>query len=141
MNAPIDTPSQTIEARQIPNDERLQILPRHFGRHMLTIVTPCMRSCAGSPLNIPAATGGTLSSQTAGSTWRQSTRLTFNICVDTNGFEGSMSADAAGITACLFALSHLSFQIQHDCIASHFHLLRDFALEHAEASVILAAID
>jgi Antirestriction protein len=66
---------------------------------------------------------------------------TFNICVDTNGFEGSMSADAAGITACLFALSHVSFQIQHDCIASHFHLLRDFALEHAEASVILAAID
>lgn len=66
---------------------------------------------------------------------------TFNIRVDTNGFEDQMSADAAGITACLFALSHLSFQIQHDSIARHFHQLRDFALEHAEASVILAAID
>ena len=52
-----------------------------------------------------------------------------------------MSADAAGITACLFALSHLSFQIQHESIAGHFHQLRDFALEHAEGSVILAAID
>jgi hypothetical protein len=52
-----------------------------------------------------------------------------------------MSADAAGITACLFALSHLSFQIQHESIASHFHTLRDFALDHAEASAILAAID
>ena len=65
----------------------------------------------------------------------------FNVCVDTNGFEGQMSADAAGITACLFALSHLSFQIQHESIASHFHRLRNFALEHAEASAILAAID
>ncbi len=65
----------------------------------------------------------------------------FKVVVDTNGFEGQMSADAAGITACLFALSHLSFQIQHESIANHFHQLRDFALEHAEASVILAAID
>jgi hypothetical protein len=30
----------------------------------------------------------------------------FNVCIDTNGFEGQMIADAAGITACLFALSH-----------------------------------
>jgi hypothetical protein len=53
-----------------------------------------------------------------------------------------MSADAAGITPCLFALSHLSFQmIQHESTANHFHQLREFALEHAEASVILAAID
>jgi hypothetical protein len=52
-----------------------------------------------------------------------------------------MSADAAGITACLFALSHLSFQTKNEKIAEHYHLLRDFALEHAEASIILAAID
>ena len=65
----------------------------------------------------------------------------YNVSVDTNGFEGSMSADAAGITACLFALSHLSFQIQHESIAEHYHQLRDFALDHAEASAILAAID
>ena len=61
----------------------------------------------------------------------------FNGRVDTNGFEGQMSTDAAGITACLFALSNLSFQIQHESVARHFHQLRDLALEHAEASVIL----
>jgi hypothetical protein len=65
----------------------------------------------------------------------------FLIAVDTNDFAGEMSSDAAGITACLFALSHLSFQVRNDQIAEHFHLLRDFALEHAEASVILAAIE
>ena len=66
---------------------------------------------------------------------------TFNIFVSGNGYEGEMSADAAGITACLFALSHLSFQIHDDSIASHYHQLREFALDHAEASAILAAID
>jgi hypothetical protein len=63
------------------------------------------------------------------------------IRVDTNGYEGQMSADAAGITACLFALSHLSFRIEDEVIGRHFHLLRDFALEHAEGAQILAAID
>jgi hypothetical protein len=52
-----------------------------------------------------------------------------------------MSADAAGITACLFALSHLSFQIAHESIAEHYHQLRDFASDHAEASTTLSAID
>jgi hypothetical protein len=31
----------------------------------------------------------------------------FLVAVDTNDFAGEMSADAAGLTACLFALSHL----------------------------------
>ena len=100
-----------------------------------------MPSCASSPTNTPAGTGLFSSCRTAGSTWRRNARPNFSICVDGNGFEGSMSADAAGIAACLFALSHLSFQIPDESIARHFHLLRDFALEHAEASAILAAID
>jgi hypothetical protein len=52
-----------------------------------------------------------------------------------------MTADAAGITACLFAFSHLSFQTRDDVIARHYYQLLDFALEHAEAAGILAAID
>jgi len=37
MNSSIDNTSTTINAREIPSDERLQLLPRHFGRHMLTV--------------------------------------------------------------------------------------------------------
>jgi len=37
MSLSIDTPSRRIEAREIPEIERLQILPRHFGRHMITV--------------------------------------------------------------------------------------------------------
>lgn len=60
-----------------------------------------------------------------------------------NGFEGQLSADALGIAACLYAYSHLSFggDALADQCAEHFHWLRDFALDHVEASAVLAAID
>jgi len=141
MSSTIDTGSLKIEAREIPENERLQILPRHFGRHMLNVeyaVYAFMRKLSNQ------YTGGYwtyLELSNGGFYMAPSHETPFNVRVDTNGFEGEMSADAAGITSCLFALSHLSFQIEHESIASHFHQLRDFALDHAEASVILAAID
>ena len=65
----------------------------------------------------------------------------FNICCD-NGFEGTMSADALGITACLYAYSNLSFDPKLTKICSkHYHLLRDYTLEHNEARTILSATD
>jgi hypothetical protein len=141
MSSFIETQSERIEAREIPDSERLQILPRHFGRHMLTVehaVYSFMRRLSseytgGYWIYVELSNGGFYMAPTH--------EAPFNVRVDTNGFEGPMSADAAGITACLFALSHLSFQIQHESIATHFHKLRDFALDHAEASVIMAAID
>ena len=60
-----------------------------------------------------------------------------------NGFEGRMSADAFGIVCCLYAYSHLSFRedaFAQTC-AEHFHLLREFALDHAETGGITRAID
>lgn len=58
-----------------------------------------------------------------------------------NYYSGQMSADAAGITACLFALSHLCCAKQDDLLAQRFHALRDFALKHKEAAEIFRAID
>lgn len=60
-----------------------------------------------------------------------------------NGYEGSMSADALGITTCLYAFSHLSFgdgAFAETC-AEQYHMLREFALDHAEAGSIMQAID
>ena len=61
-----------------------------------------------------------------------------------NGFEGVLSAEAFGITCCLYAYSLLSFspddEFASKC-ADHFHKLRELALEHAESAAILAAID
>ena len=53
-----------------------------------------------------------------------------------------MSADAAGITVCLFTYSYLSLQRSEDDVFSrHFDQLRDFAFSHAEATLLFAAID
>lgn len=61
-----------------------------------------------------------------------------------NGYEGQVSKEAFGIIVCLYTYSYLSFTDNTDlaqtCI-QHYHRLRDFALEHAEADAILEAID
>lgn len=63
------------------------------------------------------------------------------ILVDDNGFEGDMSADAAGVVATLFALGQLAAEMEQDEIIRFFHELSDFAGEHAEAGLIRRAID
>lgn len=141
MNTISDSSSSVIVARDIPAHERLAILPRHFGRHMLTVeqaIYAFMRRLA------PEYTGGYwhyVELSNGGFYMAPAQEEPFSICVDGNGYEGTMSAPAAGITACLFALSHLSFRLEHESIVTHFHSLRDYALIHAEAGAILAAID
>ena len=61
-----------------------------------------------------------------------------------NGYEGTMSGDAFGITVCLYAYSELSFSGIPGFIevcAEQYHLLREFMFEHPEAEAILRAID
>ena len=61
-----------------------------------------------------------------------------------NGFDGTMSGDAFGITVCLHAYSELCFsgiiRLVEVC-AEQYHLLRAYMFEHPEAGAILRAID
>ncbi len=79
------------------------------------------------------------------------TGKTFHVSCE-NGFEGDLSGDALGITACLYAYSHLSFggidggiDGFADMCARQYHWLRDYMLQHAEVHAevqgILRAID
>ena len=63
--------------------------------------------------------------------------------ISENGWEGFMSADAFGITVCLYAYSQLSFGSGPfaEICAQHYLWLRGYMLEHPEARVILGAID
>ena len=59
-----------------------------------------------------------------------------------NGYDGSLSAQAFGIVVCMFTFSHLSFTPSlSDVCAEHYHLLREYAMDHAEVRDILAATD
>ena len=61
-----------------------------------------------------------------------------------NGYEGVMSEDAFGIVVCLFAYSHLSFNVRKPIATTysrHYHLLREYMMDHAEVAEILRATD
>jgi hypothetical protein len=61
-----------------------------------------------------------------------------------NCYQGVLSADALGIVVCLYAYSHLSFtptEALGRIYARHYHLLREYMMEHAEVREILGAID
>lgn len=60
-----------------------------------------------------------------------------------NGFSGQLSPEAFGIVVCLYAYSGLSFGADKlaEVCAEQYHLLREFALDHAEARSIMAATD
>jgi hypothetical protein len=79
--------------------------------------------------------------------------LAHGLCIEVpgNGFSGNLSADAAGVVATLFALGQLANEIavidedadtnEADALIDRFHLLRDFAVSHPEASMIFQALD
>jgi hypothetical protein len=60
-----------------------------------------------------------------------------------NQYEGVLSADALGITACLYAYSHLSFSNTRFARVSacHYHRLREYMFEHPETREMIQATD
>lgn len=121
--------------------QRLEMLPKYFKGHFLAV-----ESAVYSYMNF-------ITEEYEGGFWEyhelsnggffMAPRATqkYNIVVPSNGHHCTLSAEAAGITACLFALSNLSFAPNTDHIASLYHLLHDYACVHPEAGSILWAID
>ena len=68
-------------------------------------------------------------------------RPRFHLSSDGNGYEGEVSADAAGIIATLFAFSHLSFSHDAKALTDGFARLYAYAADHPEARAIFQAID
>lgn len=68
-------------------------------------------------------------------------RLRFRITGEITGFQGEVSAEAAGIIATLFAFSHLSFRQPSDRLSEAYGRLYAYSAEHPEAAQIIEAID
>jgi hypothetical protein len=58
-----------------------------------------------------------------------------------NWYEGTMSADAAGIVACLVAFNRMAWHTREDRFTDLFYALREWAAEHPESAEIFRAID
>ena len=139
MNASV-TAIVKVEAYPVPEHARIGTLPRHFGMHMLTVEGRIYEFLSQF---CPAYDGGVWKffELSNGGFYMSPPEDTYELSVDSNGFHGRMSDDAAGITACLFAFSHMSFEYTTEIFGQHYHMLYDYAKDHSEAALIFAAID
>jgi hypothetical protein len=129
-----------ITAVEITDDEvRVDVLPRHFGKYGLRFedsVYFFMRQLSSS---FRGNCLWKIFEASNGAVYMAPVLDALSVKVHSNDYSGEMSADAAGITACLFALTYLSVETRDDTLVKHHYMLRDFAGQHPEATAILAA--
>ena len=133
----------TVTRTLVPEDQRLAITEKLFGVHFPLQLEPVIYGITDRMAE--DYTGGywdfwTLSN--GGFYMAPSVDRIFHVICQ-NQFDGDLSADALGITSCLYAYSHLSFtdgDIARE-YAHHYHRLRAFMAEHPEVREILGATD
>jgi hypothetical protein len=130
-----------VQAQMVPAHLRLTILPKRFRRNMMIVEAAIYDWMRTLCLGYRGAYWEFYELSNGGFFMAPALNTRLEVKVDGNGFCELMSAEAAGITACLFAFSHLSFRIPDEAISDHFQWLREFAVLHPEARAILAAID
>lgn len=135
-----DAGKEPVTAHKVADEQRIKVMPTLFGVRYAqveqTIYRMMDKLCS-------AYQGGYWEFYTlSNSSFYMAPRLPekLHIYWDDNGFSGVMSADAAGIVACLFAYSALSFHNCEEC-ADMYHRLLDYAELHPEADLIFSAID
>ena len=130
-----------IEYRLIPMEERLEVLLRYFGYRASvfqnsvfeTFQTLCPEYRGGYWHFYEALNGAFFMAPARGES--------FTISVAGNGFQGAMSAHAAGVTVCLFVQAAMAARFEDEDIMEMYESLRDHALGHEESALIMSAID
>ena len=141
MNTQTSTPTVTREL--VPEDQRLAVVERLFGLAFPLRLEPVIYDITDSMAD--GYDGGYWDFYTlynGGFYMAPAGDLVFHVRCR-NMYEGELSADALGITACLYAYSHLSFtggDIARE-YAHHYHRLREYMLDHPEVREILGATD
>lgn len=131
-----------VTATAVPEGQRRGFLPKLFGQHFMKgeayVYAWMSRLCeeyqGGYWEFYDLSNGGGFLAPTHRQT-------PMKLSWASNYFEGSMTAEAAGIVATLYALSHLANETGDDLLIDHYDLLRDYAQEHPEAGLIFGAID
>lgn len=141
-----ETPATTmLTAMQVADEDRIDFWPQHFGTipQWITLEPHIFawmdRLCANYSSGIwhfyTLSNGGAFIAPEAENDEQWSL---FN---SMNGNGTDMSAEAAGITACLMAYSHHAMRTECDAMTEHYYRLRDYALVHPECSAIIHLID
>ncbi|MGE9765352.1 antirestriction protein [Pseudomonas sp. PDM20] len=140
MNAAVE--EAQIEAELLVGTSRVSFLPQLFCGGVVRFIEPLtlfwMQALAqdynGSEWNYYKLSNG-------GFYMAPDKHTSLSLQVHGNYFGGTMSADAAGIVATLFALGELAARTEIGRLSDLYHLLRAYACQHPERGQILAAID
>ncbi|HGN0313171.1 TPA: antirestriction protein [Proteus mirabilis] len=127
----------------IVNDaDRINILPRYAGRHFIqlesliyNVMGEYSKDYDGGFWIMWELSNGAFYMAPGDKT------ETYPMSCAGNWYEGTMSADAAGIVTCLVAFNRMAWHTREDRFTNLFYGLREWALEHPEAKEIFAAID
>ena len=134
----------TVTRTLVPEDQRLAITAKLFGTWFPMRMEPVIYTFTERLSK--DYTGGYWEFYTLGNGgfyMAPSADRHFHAICD-NQFEGDLSADALGITVCLYAYSNLSFagpDAFADICFDHYHWLREYMMDHAEVREILGATD
>ena len=140
----INHDQQSVVATLVPEEERLNFLPRHFGQHLLTVENDIYSQFRNL---CPTYTGGYwhFYDLSNGGCYLTPSQASYSLIHAGNYFDATVSGDAAGIIVSLFTFSQLSFTFEEypfgARIANYFHWLREFAAGHPESHLIFRAID
>ena len=132
---------EKIIASQISEEKRMAFLPRFMGNRMLTfenaVYTFADKFCdayhGGYWRFYELSNGGFYIAPQVHSPVR--------VSVDSNGFEGDVSADGFGVICTLFALNALLWSAPDEVTEKRYYALRDYADQHPDAAEIYGAID
>ncbi|MDP3818294.1 MAG: antirestriction protein [Methylotenera sp.] len=133
-----------ITRKLVQNNQRIEVTAELFGMYFPVQLEPYVYSITG---NIAFEYNGGYwefyQLSNGGFYMAPSTDILYQVSCE-NGYEGKLSADSLGITACLYAYSHLSFSNNPalaEICAQQYQCLREYMLEHKEVRCILGAID
>lgn len=134
------SPIPTIQSTIVPQNRKLPILPSYFPSTFLMLENAVYEltdklcaSYSGEWQCYELSNGGFYMSL--------DTQGLYDVSVPFgNGFEGQLSADALGITVCIYVYSYLAEKFPAANFVDHYWHLRNFAYEHKEVASILKAI-
>lgn len=127
----------------VPDERRLDFLPAPFGRSLLIVAENAVYSFMErlSPLDYRGGFWDFYEHDGTPLFMAPKSKSRFRITGEITGFQGEVSAEAAGIIAMLFTFSHLSFQYRSDRLPEGYGRLYHYCADHPEASEIFQAID
>ena len=139
--------TNTLIVTLLPDEQRIGFWPQHFGSipqwmtlepHIFAWMDLfCADYCGGIWQFYTLSNGGAFIAPEPDGDDVEKWTL-FN---PMNGNDVEMSAEAAGIAACLMAYSHHAMRTECDAMTEHYYRLRDYALNHAECNAIMHIID